>query len=139
MMHSIVSNHKIKNLARYGMFHYCTWCITVVIPSISISQQLIMTQIIMKGAQKSKNVLRMCVENKTKPLITATRQLIPSHESFNYAFFSVVCAIIGHFAILRGDPYTLQMSGVSFDEPQISALNSSIIIHITHVVQTESK
>ena len=49
------------------------------------------------GAQKSKDVMRMPVENKTKPLITATRQSIRNHGSFNYAFFSTVCAIIGRF------------------------------------------
>ena len=51
---------------------------------------------------KSKDVMRMLVENKTKPLITATRQFIRTHGSFNDALFSTLCAIIGHFAIFGG-------------------------------------
>ena len=61
-----------------------------------------MTQFMLTGAQKSKAVMHMPVENKTKPLITATRQFIRNHGSFNYAFFSTLCAIIGHFATFEG-------------------------------------
>ena len=42
------------------------------------------------------------VENKTKSLITATRLFIRNHGAFNYAFFSTLCANIGHFAVLEG-------------------------------------
>ena len=51
---------------------------------------------------KSKAVKCMPVENKTKPLNTATRQFIRNHGSFNYAFFLTLCAIIGHFATFEG-------------------------------------
>ena len=61
-----------------------------------------MTKTMLVGAQKSKVVMRMPVENKTKSLITATRQFIRNHGSFNYAFFSTLCAIIGHFATFQG-------------------------------------
>ena len=44
----------------------------------------------------------MPVENKTKPLIAATRQFIHNHGSFNYAFFSTSCTIICHFATFEG-------------------------------------
>ena len=47
-----------------------------------------MTQTMMTGAQQSKAVMHMPVENKIKPLITATKQFICNHGSFNYAFFS---------------------------------------------------
>ena len=50
----------------------------------------------------SQAVMRMPFENKTKPLITATRQFIRNHGSFDYAFFSTLCAIIGHFATFEG-------------------------------------
>ena len=70
--------------------------------SISITQQFIMTQTMLTGAQKSKAVMRMPVENKTKPLITATRQFICNHGSFNCAFFSTLCSIIGKFATFEG-------------------------------------
>ena len=61
-----------------------------------------MTQTMLTGAQKSKAVMRMPVGNKTKPLITATRQFKRNDGSFNYAFFSTLCAIIGHFATFEG-------------------------------------
>ena len=79
-----------------------SWFITAERLSIPISQQLIMTQTMLTGAQKFKAVMRMPVENKTKPLITATRQFIRNHGSFNYGFFSTLCAIIGHFATFEG-------------------------------------
>ena len=66
--------------------------------SISISQQLIMAQAMLTGTQKSKTVIRMTVENKTKSLITATMRFIRNHKSFDSAFLSTLCAIIGHFA-----------------------------------------
>ena len=61
-----------------------------------------MTQTMLAGAQTSKAVMRMPVEDKTKPLITATRQFIRNHGSFNYVFFSTLCAIISHFATFAG-------------------------------------
>ena len=54
--------------------------------SISITQQLITAQTMLTGTQKSKAVMSMPVENKSKPLITATRQFIRNHGFFNYAF-----------------------------------------------------
>ena len=65
------------------------------------------------GAQKTKAVIRMSVENKTKPLITATMQFMRNLGYFNYAFFSTLSAIIGNFATFEGDPLTLQMRSVS--------------------------
>ena len=59
-----------------------------------------MTQSMLTGVFKSKAVLLMPVENKTKPLITTARQFIRNHGSFNYTFFLTLCAIIGHFAVL---------------------------------------
>ena len=75
-------------------------------------QQLIMTQTMLIGTQTSKAVMRMPVENKTKPLITTTRQFIRNHGSFNYAFFSTLCVIL---QFVRGDPgpLDLQMRSVS--------------------------
>ena len=70
--------------------------------SISVSQQLIMTQTMLTGAQKLKAVMRMHLENKTKPLITETRQFILNHGSFIYTFFSTLCTIIGHLATFEG-------------------------------------
>ena len=67
------------------------------------------------GTHKSKDVMRMPVENKTKPLITATRQFIRNHRSFNYASSSTLYGIIGHFVIF----------GRFVGEPRISVLNSS--------------
>ena len=61
-----------------------------------------MTQTMLTGAQTSKAVIRMPVENQTKPLITGTRQFIRNHGSFNYALFSTLRAIIGHFATFEG-------------------------------------
>ena len=69
---------------------------------MSISQQLIIAQAMLTGAQKSKAVMRMPVENKTKPLITATRQFLRNHGFFNYEFFStLLLTSIGHFAIFE--------------------------------------
>ena len=62
-----------------------------------------MAQTMLTGAHKSTDVMRMPVENKTKPLIAATRQFICNDGSFNYTFFSTLCAMIGHFAIFGGD------------------------------------
>ena len=71
-----------------------------------------MAQTMLTETQKSKAVMRIPVENKTKPLITATRQFIRNHRSFNYAFFIffvvvvvvflTLCAIIGHFVTFEG-------------------------------------
>ena len=61
-----------------------------------------MTQTMLTGAQKSKAVMRMPVKNKTKPIITATRQFIRNHGSYQYAFFSTLCAIIDRFATFEG-------------------------------------
>ena len=62
-----------------------------------------MTKTLLTGAQKSKVVMRMPVENKTKPLITVTRlEFIRNHGYFNYSFFSTLFAIIGHFATSEG-------------------------------------
>ena len=61
-----------------------------------------MTQTMLTGPKTSKAVMRISVENKTKPLITATRQFIRNYGSFNYAFFSTLCAIIDHFATFNG-------------------------------------
>ena len=52
--------------------------------SISVSQQLIMTQTMLTGLKTSKAVMRMPVENKTKGLITATRPFILNYRSFNF-------------------------------------------------------
>ena len=61
-----------------------------------------MIQTILTGTQKSKAVMVMPVENKTKALIMGIRQFIRNYGSFNYAFFSTLCAIIGHFATFVG-------------------------------------
>ena len=61
-----------------------------------------MTQIMLTGIQKSKAVMCMPVEIKTKPLIMATRQFIRNHGSFNCVLFSTLCAIIGNFATFEG-------------------------------------
>ena len=89
------------------------------------SQQLIMARTMIKGTQKSKFVMRMPVENKPKPLTTATRQFICNHGSFNYTFVSTLCAIIGHFATFEG--WALDPSNVEcfVGEPRILVLNSS--------------
>ena len=87
--------------------------------SLSISQQLIMTQTMLTGAQKSKAVMCMPVETKTLLL------LICSHGSFNYAFFSTLCAIVGHFATFEGCPLHPSNEECFVGEPQISVLNSS--------------
>ena len=50
---------------------------------------------------KSKDVMRMPVENEAKPLIKATTQVVRNHGSFNYPFFSTAWAIL---PFLRGDP-----------------------------------
>ena len=95
-MLALQTNDLGSNLARYGFVSECTWFITAEgLPSSSLCQKNMLT-----GAQKSKDVMRMPVENKTKPLITATRQSIRNHGSLNYAFFSTVCAIIGRFTFL---------------------------------------
>ena len=64
-------------------------------------------------------------QNKTKPLITARRQFIRSHVSFNYAFFLTLCAIIGHFATFEGWPLDPPNAECFVDEPRISVFNSS--------------
>ena len=85
-----------------------------------------MTQTMLTGTQKSKAVEnRMPVENKTKPLITATRQFICNHGSFNYTFFSTLCAIIGYFATFEGIPLDPSNAECFVCEPRISVLNSS--------------
>ena len=74
--------------------------------SISISQQLIMAQTMLTGTQKWKAVMRMPVENKTKPLITVTRQFIRNHRSFNYRTrsFQLYAPLLVILQLLRGDP-----------------------------------
>ena len=74
---------------------------------------------------KSKAVMCMPVENKTKALITATRQFICNQGSFNYAFFSTSWAIIGHFATSVGWPLGPSNAECFVGEPQILVLNSS--------------
>ena len=64
-----------------------TWFISAGNFSVTISQQLIKAQTMLTGTQKSKDVMCMPVENKTKALITATRLFIRNHGSFNYTFF----------------------------------------------------
>ena len=84
-----------------------------------------MAQTMLTGTLKSKAVMRMPVENKTKPLIMATRQFIRNHRSFNYAFFSTLCAIIGHFPTFEGWPQNPSNGECFVGEPWITVLNSS--------------
>ena len=110
VIHSSTSNlkiclYKLTTCVRIPLdmkFFYCTRFITAKKVSISISQQLIMAQTMLTGTQKLKAVTRKHIENKTKPLITATGQFRRNHGSFNYAFFSTLCAVIGHFATFEG-------------------------------------
>ena len=83
-----------------------------------------MTQTTLTGAQKLA-VMRMPVEYKTKPLITAKRQFIRNQEAFNYTFFSTVYSIIGHFATFEGWPLHPSNTECFVGEPQISVLYSS--------------
>ena len=84
-----------------------------------------MIQTMLTGEQKSKVVIRMSVENKTKPLITATRQFIRNHGSLHYAFFLTLCAIIGHFATFEGLSLDPSNAECFVGKPRISVLNSS--------------
>ena len=63
-----------------------------------------MTQTRLTGSETSKFVIRMSVENKTKPLITATRQFIRNPKTFNYASFQLYAPILVILPFLRGVP-----------------------------------
>ena len=71
---ALQANDLGSNPARYGIFlteHGLSFPAERL--SILNSQQLIMTQTMLRGAQKLKAVMHMPVENKAKPLITVTR------------------------------------------------------------------
>ena len=87
-----------------------------------------MAQTMLTGTRKSKAVMGMPVENKTKALITATRQFIRNHGSFNYTFFSTLCAIIGHFTTFERWPLRPSNAECFVGETWISVLNSSKLL-----------
>ena len=73
-----------------------------------------MTQTMLTGAQKSKFVMRMPVENKTKPLLAATRQ-----------FIRIYAPLLVILQLLSGDPLDSSNEVCFVGEPRISVLNSS--------------